>query len=90
MLGPLETARFNDYRNHESVRRFMDCQVYLNFEGYELTHCGEIDVPARREIWNNWIDAEIENGSLPEAARDLGLPDWLEQMKFSWNDQDFY
>ena len=32
------------------------------------------DIPARREEWLNVIDAEVQNGQLPERARDWLCP----------------
>jgi hypothetical protein len=36
------------------------------------------DKPARREAWNNTIDAYIRDRSLPEAAGNWAHPRWLE------------
>jgi hypothetical protein len=36
------------------------------------------DKPARREAWNNTVDAYIRDGALPEAAGNWTHPRWLE------------
>ena len=40
---------------------------------------GRVDIPARREGWNNWIDALAKDGTVSEAlASEACLPDDLE------------
>jgi len=41
------------------------------------------DKPARREAWNNTVDAYIKDGMLPERAGDWKKPDWLEKLVIS-------
>lgn len=39
---------------------------------------GQPDYPARRETWNDTIDAMVTDGILPRSALDVPLPDDLD------------
>lgn len=43
---------------------------------------GIVDKPARREAWNDTVDAYIADGILPESAGNWSHPKWLEKKRF--------
>ena len=40
---------------------------------------GEIDITARRESWNNYLDLLVSDGTISEELGDEGLPDDFEE-----------
>ena len=67
----------------QAEKMFWDHEIYKYFRDHEED--GQIDFPARRTIWNDWIDAMVKDGALPSSAYDEGIPDHIEDKKFPWN-----
>jgi len=55
---------------------FKEDAIPMIIEHYEQD--GIPDKPARREAWNNTVDAYISDGLLPESAENWSHPRWLE------------
>ena len=50
---------------------------------------GIIDGPARRESWNDWVDAMNKDGQISDDdAYNMGHPDGLETVRASMDDLD--
>ena len=63
----------------EFERYFKSEILPLVAERYEQD--GIPDKPARREAWNDTVDAYIQDGILPQSAGDWSHPRWLETLK---------
>ena len=63
----------------EFAAMFREDMLPMIAERYEQD--GVPDKPARREAWNNTVDAYILDGLLPESAGNWSHPSWLETAK---------
>lgn len=60
-------------KNKKQFQEYFKANVLPHIKGvYEQS--GHMDRPARREEWNNMIDAMVDAGELPKRALDWSCP----------------
>lgn len=63
------------YKNKKEFERFFRKEIMPIIRDAESKHMGGgVDIPLRREEWNNRIDMYVEDGMLPKRALDWNCP----------------
>lgn len=82
-VGQLSPYRSNPERGGNPRGQMTKKQFEEYFKTEVLPYIGN-DKPARRQAWNDTVDAFIRDGLLPESAGDWTHPRWLETRKVKW------